>query len=424
MAASKIGETQKQTLIATLKKYFGHTNFRSPTQLDAIVGVMARTNDVFVSMPTGSGKSLIFQLPALVSDDRAVTIVVCPLLALIKDQIYHLNKIKVKAESINSKMGEKDRKRVLADLSCKKPDTRFLYVTPEQCATVTFQELLKKLVKYGKLNYFVIDEAHCVSQWGHDFRPDYLKLGKLKEITGGVPWIALTATACTEVVDDIKKQIDLSKNLKTYKLPCFRSNLFYDIRFRDCLDEPFEDLKDFIVDSLGEGWEENRNSKSPAGIVYCRTRDGTEEIAFQMRKHGLTCKAYHAALKDKERNEVQEEWMNGKTAVIAATIAFGMGVDKSSVRCVVHWCAPQNVAAYYQESGRAGRDGKPSKCRIYYSRQERDTITFLLKQDLAKAKTERKKEQCKVAIKSFHTMVKYCEVSFRNKQGHFLDALF
>ena len=398
-------------LLIALNKYFGHSQFRSSTQQAATAAVLARTHDVFCSMPTGSGKSLVFQLPGMTTDDHRVTIVVSPLLALIKDQMAHLAKKKIRAESINSKMGEKERKRVLNDLNCKKPDTRFLYVTPEQCATSTFTNLLGKLVKYGKLGYFVVDEAHCVSQWGHDFRPDYLKLGKLKEVTGGVPWVALTATACSKVVKDIMTQLNMKSSVKTFKLPCFRSNLFYDIRYRDCIDEPYEDLKDFIVDALGEGWEENRNADSNCGIIYCRTRDGTEEIARQVRKMGISCEAYHAGLKDKERHQVQDDWMKGKTAVISATVSFGMGVDKAPVRFVVHWCAPQNVAAYYQESGRAGRDGHPARCRVYYSKQERETLLFLLKQELGKAKTERKREQAKTSMKSFCTMVKYCEVS-------------
>merc|ERR1712029_398178 len=401
--------SENEELTRCLLSHFGHHGFRSPTQLAATEAVLSRTSDVFCSMPTGSGKSLVFQLPAMVAEGR-VTIVVSPLLALIHDQLGHLKRNKIRGESINSKMGEKDRRRVIDDLNCKKPDTKFLYVTPEQCATQTFCEILKRMVKYGKLAYFVVDEAHCVSQWGHDFRPDYLKLGKLRDHTGGVPWVALTATACQKVVEDIITQLKMRpSNLQKFKLPCFRSNLFYDVRYRDCIDEPYADLQDFIVDCLGEGWEEDRDSKSNCGIIYCRTRDGTEELAAAVRRMGISCEAYHAGLKDKDRTKVQEDWMKGKVAVISATVSFGMGVDKAPVRFVVHWCAPQNVAAYYQESGRAGRDGLPSKCRVYYSRQERETVLFLLKQEIGKAKTERKKEQAKASIKSFSTMVKYCE---------------
>ena len=190
---------------------------------------------MFVSMPTGSGKSLVYQLPAVAAGPSKVTIVVSPLIALIKDQMEHLAKRKIIAESINSKMGEKERRRVLDDLRCQAPNTRMLYVTPEQCATPTFQSLLERLVRYSKLGYFVVDEAHCVSQWGHDFRPDYLKLGNLRRLTGSTPWAALTATANTQVVEDIIASLRLRPGYKTFKLPCFRSNLFYEVLFKETL---------------------------------------------------------------------------------------------------------------------------------------------------------------------------------------------
>ena len=165
-----------------------------------------------------------------------VSVVVSPLIALIKDQMEHLARKKIVAESINSKMGEKERKRVLDDLQCKVPNTRMLYVTPEQCATKTFQNLIEKLVKNDKLAYFVVDEAHCVSQWGHDFRPDYQKLGYLRSKTGKASWAALTATANTQVVEDIISSLKFAKGLRKFKLPCFRSNLFYEVRFKETIE--------------------------------------------------------------------------------------------------------------------------------------------------------------------------------------------
>ncbi|KAL7633291.1 UNVERIFIED_CONTAM: hypothetical protein RMT77_016396 [Armadillidium vulgare] len=395
-----------------LKIHFKYDDFKSILQEQAIRSIVQNDKDTFVSMPTGSGKSLCYQLPAVLEDGK-VAIVISPLIALIKDQIEHLQKLKIVAESINSKMTTDERKRVIADLSCVKPSTKLLYITPEQAATDFFKQLLDRMYKHHKLSYFVIDEAHCVSHWGHDFRPDYLKLGKLRSRINKVPWIALTATATPKVVEDIFKQLQLKEPVEKFKTCCFRSNLYYDVRFKDAMDDPFEDLKDVVVKALGEGWEEQRNSKSGCGIIYCRTRAGTIELARQLTQKGVPTSAYHAGLKGKTRSKVQEDWMDGKVPVITATVSFGMGVDKAPVRFVIHWSVPQSLAAYYQESGRAGRDGNKSHCRIYYSRTERDTILFLLNKDLKKSqayKRPNKEVQAKSALKSFQLMIDYCEL--------------
>ncbi|CAB3379093.1 Hypothetical predicted protein [Cloeon dipterum] len=387
----------------TLKNVFKHQKFKSKTQEQAIRTILQGKNDVFVSMPTGSGKSLCFQLPAVARADK-ITIVFSPLLALMKDQLDFLNERKIDARTINSKMTSVERNAVLLDLRSVKPSTRLLYITPEQATTDTFRELVQKLYKSEKLGSFVVDEAHCVSQWGHDFRPDYLKLGRLRQLCPRVQWVAVTATAGKNVQKDIYEQLKL-QNPAAFRVSCFRSNLFYDVVFPDTMEgQELADLVDFMDCAAEDG-------ERASGIIYCRTRNQTEELVCRLGSVGVFALAYHGGLKDKERIRVQDDWMQEKCKVIAATVSFGMGVDKANVRFVVHWGLPQNVAGYYQESGRAGRDGRPARCRIYYSRQERDAVTYLLQKTLSEQTKEIKKRQAKAAIDSFQCMVQYCENS-------------
>ncbi|XP_005178786.2 ATP-dependent DNA helicase Q5 [Musca domestica] len=397
-----------------LEKYFGHKEFKSELQKKAVKSAVKKKRDVYVSMPTGSGKSLCFQLPGLMCDGK-VTIVFSPLLALIKDQIDHLGKLKIQADSLNSKMGVKERERVVSDLKSVKPNIRFLYITPEQAATQGFQDILAHMVKYDKVAYFAVDEAHCVSQWGHDFRPDYLKLGQLRSKYPSIIWLALTATASKQVREDIFKQLRLNEPIAKFITPSFRKNLFYDVVFKNSIEDDFQHLAGFASHCLGdeEEFKKTAPAKRGCGIIYCRTRENVERVAMGVTRQGINAIAYHAGLKGSERVEAQEKWMSGESPIIVATNSFGMGVDKPSVRFVIHWDVPQNVAAYYQESGRAGRDGKKSYCRLYYGREDARSIRFLLQNDINRSRSSTcsgKQEMAERAMKNFDDIVSFCEM--------------
>ncbi|XP_065419514.1 ATP-dependent DNA helicase Q5 isoform X4 [Chrysemys picta bellii] len=276
-------------------------------------------------------------------------------------------------------------------------------------AASSFQPTLNSLVSRNLLSYLIIDEAHCVSQWGHDFRPDYLRLGSLRSRIPNTPCVALTATATKQVQDDIVVSLKLKQPVATFKTPCFRPNLFYDVQFKELLTDPYANLKDFCLKALEE--KNAQGVYSGCGIVYCRMREVCDQLAIELSYRGVKAKAYHAGLKAADRTLIQNEWMEEKVPVIVATISFGMGVDKANVRFVAHWNIAKSMAGYYQESGRAGRDGKLSCCRLYYSRNDREQVSFLIKKELSKLQEKRGtlKESDKAVLTAFDAIVNFCE---------------
>ncbi|GBG73038.1 hypothetical protein CBR_g12756 [Chara braunii] len=390
-----------------LKRVFGYPSFRGP-QEDAICAVLSG-RDCFCLMPTGGGKSLCYELPAVVK--LGVTLVVSPLIALMENQVSALKKKNIAAEFLSSTREASDRRKIYEDIDSGRPTVRLLYVTPELISTDGFMGKLQKMHGRGLLNLIAIDEAHCISSWGHDFRPSYRKLSALRSALAGVPILALTATAAKAVRDDIIRSLRLHQPVVL--MSSFnRPNIFYEVRYKELLGDPYKDL----VRTL-------RMFPGQCAIVYCLARNTCDDIASRLLSEGVPCNVYHAGMKDASRSKSLTEWTSGKVNIVIATVAFGMGIDRADVRLVCHFNVPKTLEGFYQESGRAGRDGSPARSLLYYGLEDCRTMQFILRKEVNKQKKSHgDKQAAQHGVDAFSEMVKYCEeVSCRRQKvlGHF-----
>jgi ATP-dependent DNA helicase RecQ len=349
------GKAIKEAMIETLRTVFGFQAFR-PNQESIIHSILNR-RDVFAVMPTGGGKSLCYQLPAKMMEGAAV--VISPLISLMKDQVDAAVENGIQAAFMNSSMSTQEISDVYRAL--KQNGIKLLYIAPERFAMLHFLKTLKTF----PISLFAIDEAHCISEWGHDFRPDYLSLSLIPKVFPGVPVAAFTATATQKVQEDIIVKIGLREPF-IIRASFNRQNLFYEVK-------PKSKIQAQILEFL-------REHKGEAGIIYRTTRDSVMETADFLASAGVKALPYHAGLSSEERTKNQETFNKDEAQVIVATIAFGMGIDKSNVRFVVHADLPKNIESYYQETGRAGRDGEQAHCLLYFSRGDIPKIRYFIDQ--------------------------------------------
>ena len=386
--------TPTTSIAATLQTVFGYGSFR-PKQREVIEHVVAG-GDAFVLMPTGGGKSLCYQVPAL---HRAGTaIVVSPLISLMKDQVDALRANGVRAEYLNSSLEAAESSRVLSDL--RRGDIDLLYVAPERLMLDGFLDMLRSM----PVALFAIDEAHCVSQWGHDFRPEYVQLGRLRALFPGIPLVALTATADDQTREDVRVRLGIDGS-PVFSSGFDRPNISYTVAEKR--DAPGQ-LLDFV-----------RRHPRDSGIVYCLSRKRVEEVAKRLRKAGLKAQAYHAGMTTQKRSSVQEAFLADDVQVVVATVAFGMGIDKPDVRFVVHYDLPKSIESYYQETGRAGRDGIPAEAFLLFGMQDVVTVRSLIE-------SGGNPEQVRVEVHKLGAMIDFAEATTCRRRvllGYFGERL-
>lgn len=362
---------------SVLERVFGYQQFRA-LQETIIESVLAG-EDNFVLMPTGGGKSLCYQIPALMRE--GVGIVVSPLISLMQDQVDALRANGVNARYYNSSLSSSEAREVLSELHAGTLD--LLYVAPERLVSESFLQRLAEL----KLALFAIDEAHCVSQWGHDFRPEYVQLGELKNYFPHVPMIALTATADAQTREDVLLRLQMQK-AKQHVASFDRPNIRYTVVEKH---RPLEELKKFITARHGE-----------SGIVYCTTRAKVDELTAQLKQAGFSAAAYHAGMTTKARQQAQTAFQRDDTLIIVATVAFGMGIDKPNVRFIVHFNISKNIESYYQETGRAGRDGLPAQAIMFFGTSDIVKVRVLIEQNS-------NPEQKRIELHKLNAMVAFAE---------------
>ncbi|KAI0770381.1 P-loop containing nucleoside triphosphate hydrolase protein [Fomes fomentarius] len=394
---------------------FGHPTFRG--KQEQIVEAAILGSDVLVIAPTGMGKSLCFQVPA-VAAEHGVTVVVSPLLALMKNQVSKLRELGVPVVSLTSETSSQDRAYASQDLRSDNPSIRLLYVSPEKFCTPDIRAIMLDLSRRDELNRLVVDEAHCISEWGHDFREEYRRLGSFRDKFPSIPIMALTATATDTVQQDIIRSLKMEHNRLFFALhPFNRANLYYEVRY---LSSPnpnahMIDIYEYI-DML-----HRRRGQASSGIVYCRTRAVCDELAQFLRRKGLQAKAYHRGLSNSVLDKTLREWgqggdgSHGGVDVVCATIAFGMGIDKADVRhrYIIHFDLPKSFEGYYQETGRAGRDGLPAKCVLFYSREDASRVKRWVSDSYSKrivrAETNNGPEPSQRAADSLSSLLNFAE---------------
>ncbi len=373
---------QSIQITRALKEYFGHNEFRAG-QLEVIEQALAG-NDAFVLMPTGGGKSLTYQLPALLLP--GLTIVVSPLIALMQDQVDRMEANGVPATFVNSTLPAAERAR--REQAAMDGNIKLLYVAPERLMAGNFLYLLDRIEETVGVSLMAVDEAHCVSEWGHDFRPEYRQLGRLRDRYPQMPMMALTATATERVREDILTQLKL-RNPHIYIGSFDRPNLSYEVRQKS--QNSYKELVHMLLEQPDD-----------SVIIYCASRKSVDEISGALQRDGINALPYHAGMTNEQRTENQSRFIRDDVQVLVATIAFGMGIGKPDVRAVIHYDLPRNLESYYQESGRAGRDGLPAQCILYFNYGDRFKVEYLVGQ-----KTDEQEQF--VALQQLQQMIAYCE---------------